>query len=149
MESDYLEHISNFFLFNRFAHIRCFIFLLWQGMHSLTSKPNFPFYSHTKCHLCPYILSWSITHSLTQFNKRHTYLTLGFSWNSSNTTMYCLDIKLLSIREKEPLGEQIKTMYIDGNNNATIKYQLFSLNVYVIQREFLDLTISYNELSLS
>ena len=61
--------------------------------------------------------------------------------------MYCLDIKLLSKREKEQLGEQIKTMYIDGNNNATIKYQLFSLNVYVIQREFSDITISYNVLN--
>ena len=75
-------------------------------------------------------------------------MTLGFPWNSSNTTMYCLDIKLLSKREKELLREQIKTMYIDGNNNATIKYQLFSLNVYVIQREFLDLTMFYNELIL-
>ena len=61
--------------------------------------------------------------------------------------MYCLDIKLLSKREKEQLGEQIKTMYIDGNNNATIKYQLFSLNVYVIQREFSDITITYNALN--
>ena len=61
--------------------------------------------------------------------------------------MYCLDIKLLYKREKEQLGEQIKTMYIDGNNNATIKYQLFSLNVYVIQREFSDITISYNVLN--
>ena len=61
--------------------------------------------------------------------------------------MYCLDIKLLSKREKELLREQIKTMYIDGNNNATIKYQLFSLNVYVIQREFSDITISYNVLN--
>ena len=61
--------------------------------------------------------------------------------------MYCLDIKLLSKREKEQLGEQIKTMYIDGNNNATIKYQLFSLNVYVIQREFSEITITYNALN--
>ena len=61
--------------------------------------------------------------------------------------MYCLDIKLLSKREKELLREQIKTMYIDGNNNATIKYQLFSLNVYVIQREFSDITITYNALN--
>ena len=61
--------------------------------------------------------------------------------------MYCLDIKLLYKREKEQLGEQIKTMYIDGNNNATIKYQLFSLNVYVIQREFSEITITYNALN--
>lgn len=46
--------------------------------------------SYKYCHVGPCIFSWSITHSLTYFEKTHTYLTLGF--RTTETRMYCKDI---------------------------------------------------------
>ena len=55
--------------------------------------------SYTYCRVCPCIFSWSITHSLTYFEKTHTYLTLGF--RTIETRMYCTDIVQMSKRERE------------------------------------------------